>query len=89
MPPLASSSSLRLGRAGASSCVLARGADAPAPDGATAGPDLPVAAFLAHVAGLLTQLGERIDAAHFSHQLPQRAVAPSQPFASIAHPRER
>jgi uncharacterized circularly permuted ATP-grasp superfamily protein/uncharacterized alpha-E superfamily protein len=67
---------------------LARGADAPERDGASAGPDLPVAAFLAHVAGLLNQLGERIDAAHFSHQLPQRAVAQSQPFASFT-PQER
>jgi uncharacterized alpha-E superfamily protein len=65
---------------------LARAADPESRQGAFGGGALPVTAFLAHVAALLTQLGERIDAAHFSHQLPQRAVAPSSPFASSVHP---
>jgi uncharacterized circularly permuted ATP-grasp superfamily protein/uncharacterized alpha-E superfamily protein len=67
---------------------LARAADAEGRERAAV-EVLPVSAFLAHVADLLTQLGERIDAAHFSHQLPQRAVAPSSPFASSGHPVQR
>lgn len=39
------------------------------------GRPLPLAAFLANVHDLLTRLGGSIDAAHFSHQLPQRVVA--------------
>ena len=38
----------------------------------------PLGAFLRNVSGLLRDLGDRLDALHFSHQLPQRIVAPSQ-----------
>ena len=40
----------------------------------------PLWAFLDNVTGLLTRLGQQLDAAHFSHQLPQRVVAPIQSF---------
>lgn len=60
----------------------------PGDAGAEAGGPLPVGALLAHLTSLLTQLGERIDAAHFTHQLPQRAVAPTTSFASSVRPVE-
>ncbi len=44
----------------------------------------PLWAFLANVTDLLTRLGEHLDAAHFSHQLPQRVVAPSQSYGPVA-----
>ena len=52
-------------------------------------------AFLSDVTALLTQLGDQLDLAHFTHQLPQRAVAPLQNFGQqnygvmITPPRER
>jgi len=46
----------------------------------------PLWAFLSNVIGLLTRLGEQLDAAHFSHQLPQRVVAPIQNFGPSLAP---
>jgi uncharacterized alpha-E superfamily protein len=43
-----------------------------------------LAAFLGRVRTLLSGLAEQLDAAHFSHQLPQQSVAPSQSFGPIA-----
>jgi uncharacterized circularly permuted ATP-grasp superfamily protein/uncharacterized alpha-E superfamily protein len=46
-------------------------------------------AFLSDVSTLLSRLGELLDVAHFSHQLPQRIVAPTQTFGPLAPPRGR
>ena len=45
-------------------------------------------AFLGQVQLLVARLGEELDAAHFSHQLPQRAVVPLQSLG-LAAPRRQ
>src|SRR5262249_8968132 len=58
-----------------------------ADDGAVGeGRPQPLWAFLQNVTQLLTRLGEQLDTAHFSHQLPQRIVAPSQSFGPVLPP---
>lgn len=47
---------------------------------------MPLWGFLNEVTGLLTRLGERLDAAHFSHQLPQRSVAPVRNLGRVIVP---
>ena len=42
--------------------------------------------FLADVTSLLTRLGDQLDLAHFSPQLPQRAVAPMQSLGLLVTP---
>ena len=49
----------------------------------TADRPLPLSAFLVNVNGLLVALGAALDAAHFSHQLPQRVVSVSPPTGSF------
>lgn len=47
----------------------------PGPDEPDDGRGSPLGAFLVNVLDLLTRLGAAIDAAHFTHQLPQRMVS--------------
>ncbi len=51
--------------------------------GAASGRPQPLWAFLDNVSVLLTRLAAQLDKAHFSHQLPQRIVAPSQNFGPV------
>lgn len=46
----------------------------------------PLSAFLSNVVGLLARLGDQLDVAHFSHQLPQRSVASSQSLVQAFGP---
>jgi uncharacterized alpha-E superfamily protein len=58
-------------------------------DGADLGGETSLASFLDQVTELLTLIGDALDAAHFSHQLPQRIVAVAPAPGSLVEWQER